>query len=240
MLHEPELQNIADEQDTAQASKFAMFGERSSGLDYVEDLITLNFPELRRTDEYGWRHGFVNPGYMRDSTVCVAVVRNALDWVCDFYAKPEQVGGWCKDLSLSEFIRHEWSGSVRGRVLGKPNRKLGLSRHEELMLERHPMTGARIRNIIELRSLKLQSLLKLEQMTQNVVMMRYEDVRDAPEEMMQQLQSRLGLPECTDIMRIEEQRDDAAEPAPVSEDDIGFILSELNMPLEEAFGYSYA
>ncbi len=239
MLHDPELQSAANDSGPAQATSLAMFGERCSGLEYVEELIQLNFPHLQSTEEFGWAHGFINPGYMRDNTIYVAVIRNALDWVREFYTKPTQVGGWCKDASLSEFLQHEWSGTVRGRVLGKTNRKLGLSRHAELMTERHPLTGARIRNVIEMRNLKIKSLLKLEKMTKNVAFIRYEDVRDAPEEMMEQLQIRLGLPKCADFMGLEPDLPDTASFPELSEEDLAFIARELNLPQEEAFGYTY-
>lgn len=239
MLHEPNIQETAETPDVFTRTSLAMFGERCSGVEHVEDLVKLNFPQLQATDEFGWRHGFINPGYIRDNAVFVVVVRDALDWLREFHSKPLQVAGWHKGLTLSEFIQHEWSGDVRGRVLGKPNRKLNLSRHAELMTERHPLTGERIRNVIEMRNLKLQSLLKLQKMTDNVAFIRYEDVRDAPEEMMGQLQERLGLPRCEEVLQIEENRADETSLAEFSEEDLTFIASELDLPQERAFGYTY-
>ena len=50
MLHDPQLTNEAEGQNF---TELAMFGERCSGLTYVEHRMTETFPGLSMTHEYG-------------------------------------------------------------------------------------------------------------------------------------------------------------------------------------------
>lgn len=242
MLHEPNLTT-----QTQGFTELAFFGERCCGVTYVEQRMMETFPGLKTTNEYGWRHGFVNPAYIKPTTFCVVVVRNALDWVQHLHRTPFQAGEWSQDAPISAFLRNEWSCTTNGRVLGKPFQKLGLARNTELLTERHPMTGARIRNVIELRNLKMLSLLKLQHMTPNCAYLRYEDMVNAGDEMMDMLQSKLGLQRRADMAEIEldlalqgDPDTDVQTPvADLSEDDLRFIDTELDHATEAAFGYSY-
>ena len=244
MLHDPQLTNEAEGQNF---TELAMFGERCSGLTYVEHRMTETFPGLSMTHEYGWAHGFVNPPYIRPSSFCVVVVRNVLDWVQHLHRTPFQAGEWSQDASISQFLRNEWSCTTNGRVLGKPYHKLGLARNTEFMSERHPMTGQRIRNVIELRTLKMMSLLKLQHLTPNCAYLRYEDMVAAGDDMMDMLQARLNMPKRADLAEVEldlalqghPPRDLDAPLAELSEEDLRFIGAELDHETEAAFGYSY-
>lgn len=231
-------------------TKLAIFGERCSGTNYAETLIHQNVPGLDTTVEYGWKHGFINPGYIKPDCFFVVVTRDALDWLRSLYRTPHQVGFWVNEASFSEFLRHEWSGVISGWVLGQPVRKFGLDRHMELMWERHPVTGAPISNVVELRRLKLQSLRKLENLTPNVAYLRYEDLRDDPEPAIAQLRQQMGLaPQDTvklveqDVSRVNGRPDQvsrsyAALPE-FTPDDLRFVLEALDLQQETQFGYAY-
>lgn len=244
MLHDPQLTTEAEAQSF---TELAMFGERCSGVNYVEHRILETFPALKVTHEYGWQHGFVQPQYIRPSTFCVVVVRNVTDWLQHLHRTPFQAGEWSQEASISEFLRNEWSCTTNGRVLGKPYHKLGLARNTELMSERHPMTGQRIRNVIELRNLKMMSLLKLQHMTPHCAYLRYEDMVAHGDEMMDQLQTKLGMPKRADLAEVEldlalQGNPDKDLNVPLEElscDDMGFIASELDHQVEAAFGYAY-
>ena len=242
MLHDPQFTT-----QTQPFTELAMFGERCSGLTYVEQRMVTTFPGLKVTGEHGWRHAFVNPAYIKPSTFCVVVVRNALDWIQNLHRTPFQAGEWSQNASISEFLRNEWSCTTNGRVLGKPFQKLGLERNTELLTERHPITGARIRNVLELRSLKMMSLLKVQHLTPNFAYLRYEDMVNAGDEMMDLLQAKLGMQRRADMAEIEldlalqgdPDTDEQTPVAELSEEDLRFIDTELDHKTEAAFGYSY-
>jgi hypothetical protein len=234
----------------AVVSKLAIFGERCSGTNYAEALIHQNVPGLETTGEYGWKHGFITPGYIKPDCIFVAVTRNALDWLPSLYRTPHQVGFWVKEASFSAFLRHEWSGVISGWVLGQPVRSFGLARHMELMWERHPLTAAPIRNVVELRNLKLQALRKLQNLTPHVVYLRYEDLRDDPVTAIAKLRATMGLPAQDSITPVNKDvsrtvgRPDQtarsnAEPAQFSTDDLRFVLEGLDLAQEAHFGYTY-
>lgn len=231
-------------------TELAIFGERCSGTNYVETLLLENFPQLTKTKEYGWKHGFIQPRYIRPSCFFLGVTRHALDWLRSFYRTPHHVGPWIEQANFGSFLRHEWSCVASGRVLGRPNHALGLTRDAEIMGERHPVTGARIDNVVQMRNLKLQSLLKLQNLTPHMAFLRYEDARDAPDEMVHMIAQRTGLPmpgtvkEITqDVSRKTERETGAARtlgPLPeFSQQDFYFVAGQLDLEQEAVFGYEY-
>jgi hypothetical protein len=231
-------------------TELAIFGERCSGTNYVEALLQENFPQLTKTKEYGWKHGFIQPRYIKPSCFFVGVTRHALDWLRSFYRTPHQVGPWIETANFGAFLRHEWSCVATGRVLGRPNRVLGLTRDAEMIGERHPVTGARIDNVVQMRNLKLQSLLKLQNLSPNIAFLRYEDARDAPEDMLHMLAQRMGLPTPNSIKEIahdvsrKTERETGAPrvltPLPeFTQQDLYFVAGQLDLAQEAVFGYEY-
>ena len=127
---------------------------------------------------------------------------------------------------------------------------MGLTRNTELMRERHPVSGARIENVVQMRNLKLQSMLKLPNLTPNMAILRYEDARDAPDEMVQLVAQRMGVPApdqiCEikkDVSRLTERQTDEPrrlDPLPeFTQQDLYFVAGQLDLVQEAKFGYDY-
>lgn len=68
-------------------TRYQVFGERSSGINFVKRLIGRNMP-LLPTEELGWKHGFPQMTAVPPDTLVVCVTRNAVDWARSMHAKP--------------------------------------------------------------------------------------------------------------------------------------------------------
>ena len=230
--------------------KFKIYGERCSGTNFVQSLISNNCPGLRHTRRYNWeKHNFVNPPFVRDETLAVVVVREAFDWLRSLHRSPHQVGYWYKETDFSGFLRHEWSGVFNGFLLAGQG-KLGI-KGAELMYERHPDTGARIANVVELRNLKVKSQLKVRNLYPHWFIVRYEDVRDDPQAFIAALSDHHGVavkaafsPVTKDVSNFALPQDRAAAGrerpyAEFSKQDRQFVLGALDLEQEHLIGYDY-
>ena len=67
--------------------KFTILGERCSGTNYLEELITSNF-DIDVTWDYGWKHffGFYNfkKTNEEDETLFIGIVRHPISWINSF------------------------------------------------------------------------------------------------------------------------------------------------------------
>lgn len=228
-----------------------LYGERNSGTNYVEALIKQNFPALTPRRRYNWeKHNFLNPPFVRDEMLGVVVVRHAFDWLRSFYRSPHQVAYWHREVDFSGFLRHEWSGIFNGKLIeqqGKLNIQL-----RELMYERHPVSGARISNVVELRNLKLASQLKIRNLYENWVVVRYEDARDDPETFVSALADCFALVPTKTFNPVTEDLSNYALPkdrkgagrlrdyAEFTDADRDFVLGALDLEQERYFGYDYS
>ncbi|WP_295534556.1 hypothetical protein [uncultured Thioclava sp.] len=235
----------------APLTTFKIYGERCSGTNFVETLITSNFPKFRRGRRYNWeKHNFVNPPYALDGTLAVVVVRDVFDWLKSLHRSPHQVGYWYRDVDFSGFLRHEWSGVINGALL--PNQQNLPVRFQELMYERHPVTGAPIENVVELRNLKLASQLKVRNLYRNWMFVRFEEARANPEAIVDQIakhfrrrKARMFRPVDKDVSNFSLPGDVEGKGrlrgyAELMPEDRQFVLDRLNMENERLIGYRYA
>lgn len=228
------------------ATRFKIYGERCSGTNYIENLISRNVPGLKKEALYNWeKHNFVNPPFARPDTIAVVVFRDAFDWLQSLHRNPHQIPRSFRNKEFSEFIRHEWSGVFNGWLIDK-QKQLDV-RGMELLFERHPVTGAHIENVLELRNLKNQSYLKVQNLYPKYIFIRYEDASKNPEETVKRITDGFG---CTSVDTIHSVTEDVSRNAgapggrdrryaEISEDDRAFILDGLDCELEKRIGYSY-
>ncbi|MEP3638459.1 MAG: hypothetical protein ABJN14_14510 [Paracoccaceae bacterium] len=191
----------------------------------------------------------MNPPFVRDTMLGIVVVRDAFDWLRSFHRSPHQVGYWFQDVDFSGFLRHEWSGVFNGHLIEKQG-KLNI-RFKELMYERHPVTGAHIDNVIEMRNLKLGSQLKVRNLYENWVIVRFEEARDKPEAFIAALAEHFGLepvetfqPVIKDVSNFSLPNDAKGKGRlkpymEFSDADRDFVLGALDLKQERYFGYDY-
>src|SRR6056297_819265 len=244
---------LSDETDVAPPppSIFKIYGERCSGTNFVETLIQQNLPGLKSGRRYNWeKHNFVNPPFTHDEQIAVVVVRDAFDWLRSLYRSPHQVGYWYRDVDFSGFLRHEWSSIFNGFLIQR-QRQFPV-RLKEVMYERHPMTGARIENVIALCNLKIQSQLKVRNLYRNWVILRFEDARADPEAVIRKLADHFDLKMTVPFLPVKkdvsnyslpgdvEGKGRTREYAKIAKSDSKFVLDTLDLEQEKIVGYVYA
>ena len=231
--------------------RFKVYGERNSGTNYAAQLMRRNFPELKHHIWYPWeKHQFVHVPFVLPGALAIVVVRNAHDWLKSMYRNPHQIGAWAYEVNFNEFLQHEWSCRTNGLILNVPPRKSGVSQDDELMLERHPVTGGRIENIVALRGLKVRSYLKVPHIFPDHAVVQYELLRDDPERFIQTIKDRFVLK--TDRFQPVEENvsrdgvgkntalaDGRAEGLAYSNADVDFINATLDREAEAFVGYTY-
>ncbi len=227
------------------ATGYKLFGERCSGTNFIRALIDRNLPDLTFANSYNWeKHNFINPAYVKTTEVALVVIRSALDWFRSLYRNPHQVGLWYQSVDFSEFLRHEWSSIINGELI--EGQELLDIRHRELMFDRHPVTGGRIANVVELRNLKVQSQLKVRHLYENWMIVSYEEARDDPEDFIAELARLAGLRPCDEFVPVHENMTmfsgAGREHLPYPEycrNDLRFLANALDLRQEHEVGFEY-
>lgn len=147
---------------------FTIYGERCSGTNYLENLMTLNF-DIEVTWKYGWKHfpGFNNLSNSED-TLFICIVRNPIDWLNSFYLNPFHLPK-CLRENINNFLNNEfWSFDEKDKNTDET---------KELMIDRNLHTKERYKNVFELRYTKLRYLIEdLPNKVKNYIFIRYEDL----------------------------------------------------------------
>ncbi|MEM6888920.1 MAG: hypothetical protein AAF636_12360 [Pseudomonadota bacterium] len=227
-----------------QVTEFTVFGERSTGTNYAQNLISRNFSDLQRTSTFPWeKHSYVATPIAKPNALAMVIVREPIRWMQSLYRNPHQVGDWSHDLSFSMFIRHEWSSVFDGWLF--PRQKSFQAKGHELMLDRHPLTGDRPENIVELRNWKMQSYGRIPSLYRNWLIVRYEDLCAAPGQFLESLATTYKLiapsaylTEIEDVSNLAANSSREKAPYPdVTAQDRAFILGKIDVEQERRFGY---
>lgn len=221
-----------------------IFGERCSGTNYLSGLLGANFPDYPLTYRYGWKHfpcwydtDWVPPQeqdlYYQEliehqGCLFIVIVRNLLDWLKSFYQTPYHVSSKVDLSSFSTFIRSPWYIE------------------EGCLLDANP-SGGEFENILQLRAARLKNLLKIQSKVDHYYFLRYESLRDHPEEVI------FELARCFDL-----RSPDSFQPFtkhvkgstgvlpydfspsdyfPIAEEDRTYIFEHCDLELEHFFGY---
>ena len=227
-------------------TRFNVLGERSSGTNFVKQLIRRN-TGLEPSGALGWKHAFMHMRAVPSDMAVVCVVRSADRWVRSMHAKPWHTTPTMQGLEFSDFIRAEWDTIIdRPRYFHKVDPKaLG----QPLQHDRDPLTGKRFENIFALRNAKLRSLISMLNRDCACVFLRMEDATKAPEDTLLQLRSSLGLEKRTEKFRPVVKRLGSkfkasmsarpATPDMLSTDDFEYMKTHLDLGLEARLGYTY-
>jgi hypothetical protein len=227
-----------------------VFGERRSGTNYLTRLVEKNFADLEITRSFGGKHWFINGLEPRgrpnrstdlqcvrrpvdgDDTLFLVIFRDPLDWLRSIHARPYHAPGhW--NLPFAEFIRKPWICFEQERV-------------NPLWPEaKGPYFIEEADNVVRLRSQKIRHLLELEGTATNVAFVNYETLRDDLG-ILGAIADRFGfslkswplVDETTHVgggapRTFVEPRD----YPPVSDEDLRFILRNLDRDLEASIGY---
>jgi hypothetical protein len=139
--------------------KFTIYGERCSGTNYLENIISLNY-ELELTYEYGWKHFFGFDDLTNsDDTLFICIIRNPYNWFNSLYKHPHHL---CDNLknNINNFLNNE---------------VISIKNNNEIMTDRNIYTQERYKNLFELRHTKLKYLIEtLPTLVKNHTIIKYE------------------------------------------------------------------
>lgn len=225
-------------------TRVQVFGERSSGTNFVKRLIGKN-TALTPCEEHGWKHGFAQMTGIGADTLIVGCVRNVPDWLRSMHSKPWHCPPAMQEMAFSDFIRAPWA-----TIIDRPRYFPGAERlntvGQPLQQDRDPLTGAMFDNILQLRSAKAAGLLSYRNRGCNLVLARLEAVQADPEAFLNRLCTRFDLPAVNEVKPVVKRLGAKfkpsvdARPAPpkqISAADLTFAASQLNPKVEAELGY---
>ncbi|CUH77633.1 hypothetical protein SAMN04488093_10240 [Tropicibacter naphthalenivorans] len=228
-------------------TQFQVFGERSSGTNYVKRILGRN-TVMQPIEDLGWKHGFPQMTAIPAHVAVVCVVRDARDWSLSMHAKPWHCPPQMQVLEFAEFIRAPWATIAdRKRYFPQVQALGGLGL--PLQLDRDPLTGVPFANLYALRRAKLAALLSFYNRGCTVVFCRMENVIAAPQRFVTEVQAELGLASPEQDFRPIHKRLGSrflpsvtprpATPKAMPDADLDFMTTQLDSAQEALLGYGY-
>jgi hypothetical protein len=143
-------------------NKVTIYGERCSGTNYLEELLTENF-DVTLVWKYGWKHFFgFNDLKNSDDVLFIGIVRNLHDWVNSLYKGKHHLPKENTD-DVNSFLNNEWYS------VDKDNK--------EMLNDRHIETKNRYKNIFELRHVKNKFLVEeMPKLVKNYLLITYDEL----------------------------------------------------------------
>ncbi len=227
--------------------RYQVFGERSSGTNFVKRLLGRN-STLRPIEDLGWKHGFPHMTAIPEDVAVVCVVRDARSWALSMHAKPWHCPPAMQALRFSDFLRAEWATVAdRARYFPQVAELGGVG--QPLQQDRHPLTGRAFADLFALRQAKLAGLLSFFERGCTLVFTRMETVQAAPEAFLAAVHDGLSVPQPGAayrpvVKRLGSKFLPSVTPRPetpktLSTDDLAFLQSRIDPAQEAALGYSY-
>lgn len=227
--------------------RYQVFGERSSGTNFVKRLIGRN-TGLQPTEDLGWKHGFAQMAAVPEDLAVICVVRDARAWALSMHAKPWHCPPKMQAMDFAAFIRVPWETIAdRARYFPQVAALGGLG--QPLQYDRHPLTGRAFDNLFALRRAKLEALLSFQERRVTLVLARLEAVQAAPEAFLAELTQGLCLPAPAAPLRPVVKRLGSkfkpavaarpATPEAMSGADLDWLRAQTDAGVEAALGYRY-
>lgn len=232
-------------------TELMVFGERNSGTNLAHELLRRNIPAFADSPgdrigkygfRYGWKHGFPQMLAAPDNVLAICLFRHPESWLRSMHARPWHAAPALKDLSFEQFIRAEWQACVDEKNFGVDASDPRAM--TELHWDRHPLTGARFANIVQLRNAKSAGFLSLLNRFANCLLLRFETLQGDQEEYVNHVARRYGLEKTETFQPVEERRGKPSDGpfkaqthAILSPEDRAYVWSELDHLQEERLGY---
>jgi len=229
---------------TTRIRNVCVLGERVSGTSFLQKLITEN-TKLISVLPFGHKHFFQDVKLIRKTdtkeTLFVFISRDLIDWLNSFLNNTFHADNpirKCTDMST--FLKMEWK-CIYDKTSGtkETDKQFG----KEMMCERNPANGKRFDNVISMRNAKMKHFLGLKNQVENFVHLKYEDVRDNPEEFLDGICKMFGITRNRSYVpintvrgkgKIEYHRKMYPE---IKTTDMEFILDNVDSELESKLEY---
>jgi hypothetical protein len=208
---------------------FTIYGERCSGTNYLEQLITTNF-ELPVTWEYGWKHFF---GYSdlknSDETLFIGIVRSPIMWIDSFVKNPYHIPP--QNIPIKNFLTNRfYSINIKNETI-----------KEDLNYKNNQM----YRNIFELRHTKNEYLIDImPTKVKNYALINYEYIKAEPFEFLEAMRIKFNLtkrkPNYTNInyYKMFKNKTFVEDPIKLHPQIISFIKQNVNKTQEKRLNYN--
>lgn len=172
-------------------TKIKLYGERCSGTNYAEQLITKNF-KVNVDSSNKHFFGFEKFTDNNNNTLYLCIVRNITDWINSLYMNPWHLEFQYKIFLSEEDKKHYF---LNNEVFSVDDYKYNYKTWRcELLNDRNIYTLKRYDNIFQLRSTKLQYMLEdLPKNVQYSKVIRYEDLCINFEKVLYNLKSEFNL-----------------------------------------------
>jgi len=163
---------------------FTIYGERCSGTNFLMHSLEDNF-DIKFTAEYAWKHFFGHYDFdtlseeNNNETLFIGIIRNPIDWINSFSKNMHHIPVENK-LNIRTFIFNTFYSVY--------------SDNKEIIEDRNIITKKRYNNIFELRKVKNNFLINdMKNKVKNYILIRYEDLRDRYETVLDFLQQKFNL-----------------------------------------------
>jgi hypothetical protein len=182
--------------------QFAILGERCSGTNFLEEVMTHNF-DITYTSEYGSKHFFCYNNYSKanEDTIFIGIIRNPIYWLNSFskllYHMPSI------NKNLQNFLFNEFYS-----VLDEQKNKLSILDYggnfnstSEILNTKdlNYLTGKKYKNIFEMRKLKNYFLTNImPKKVKNYIWINYENLLYNYEATLNDIQTKFGLVKKTE------------------------------------------
>ncbi len=232
----------------SEIQKIRVMGERCSGTMYIQGLLTNNFPlqhvvasnkhflpwfnlsafNIPKKSKEAEELNFLEK--LTDSCLLILVVRDPYDWLRSFYSHPWHVNS---DKMLHKgflhFLQHEWRASDK-------KRKYGVDHW-------NPYDQRRFRNVLELRRYKTLNYLQIGTLSNNFLVVRYEDVAKNPQEFIHFISENFNIQSAQQFTNVltykneQKKKYRAANYDPFQVEEFLFINQNIDWGTEKLIGY---
>lgn len=230
-------------------TKFAVFAERCSGSNYVESLLKLNFQLIE--DAYCHKHfppWFTVPHLAKThkqyhlfeekvDVLNIIIFRNPYDWIRSLHNQPWHAVRSLFNIPFSKFIRSEWRLNLNLPVMVEQSKF-------NTLLDINPKTKKSFKDIFELRTAKIKTMLLIKNHVANSYYVNYETVRDNPEGVIQEIATLFNLeanPVYQPVIYYKGKEEKGVYTKkkynPITVKDHAYINSMLDKKLEAEIGY---
>ena len=232
----------------APPTQFQVLGERACGTNVVRKLIEKAWT-IERTEGLGWKHASPCMVAIPKRLLVVCVQRSVFGWAKSLYKRPWHADVAMQRLPFSEFIRSEWRGIVdRSDDFEMLHEEIKVD-GQPLQLDRHPITGKAYENIFAMRNTKSAALLNMQNRDCDVMYVQLEAVQNDPKAFVMALGAAFDLTSTPRGFSPVKRRlgtrfnpsvkSREAPPEYWSPEDRVFALAQLDMSVENAWGYRY-
>ena len=210
-------------------SRYTIFGERCSGTNYLNELITANF-DLTHTVDYGHKHFFKDETYHNnENTLFIGIIRNPISWLNSFYQDRHHVPK-INLINLRSFLFNKWYSIEKG-----------------IIFDKNWNTNNFFKNVFEMRSVKNDFLINImPQKVKNYSLIRYEDLAENHSKVLSNIAIRFNLtPKYKQYVQITYYKENKTmkfagqKVIKFTQREIDLIIKNLNLKQESYLGYNF-